>query len=264
MVFWSVIWETIIRKVRLKLVSVPHRAYADDQPASPMELMYNTNIVFESPCTQTSEDQSNTAVKQYVLISTRAGQYSPYPTNEIKWVIKNATAGDYYIRFTDTISIPLQSRTGVILRIDYNSTGFNSTYSWRVNPTMEAGAVFPAGNTVRGHVEVNDFDEYKITVSGTRDVIIRLTARREVTSPSWSWEWADQTNGYYQKQSGKVQPILLQHRGLKRIPIQHHLSDTWHGWGRTTHLDISDFHRLIILTGSSGIWWNHYQHKILR
>lgn len=163
------------------------------------------DVVLNHLYTGDSEDQSNPAVKQYVFDQAyRSGiQYSPYPTNEIKWVIKNATAGDYYIQIHGYNQYSTaKAERGYDLQIDYNSTGFNSTYSWESEPNNGSGNfnVFPAsGNTVRGHVEVNDFDEYKITVSGTRDVIIRLTARKEVTSPSWSWEWADQTNGYYPK-----------------------------------------------------------------
>jgi alpha-amylase len=46
---------------------------------------------------------------------------------------------------------------------------------------------------------VNDVDEYKVTVTSTRDVVIKLTAKKEVTTPAWDWVWADQTNGYYPK-----------------------------------------------------------------
>lgn len=149
--------------------------------------------------------QSNPAVKQYEFDQAyRNGQqYSPYPTNEIKWVIKNATAGDYYIQIHGFhLNNPAKAERGYDVQIDYNSTGFNANYSWEAEPNNGGGAfnTFPAsGNTVRGHIEVGDFDEYKITVVGTRDVIIKLTARRENTSPAWEWAWADQTNGFYPK-----------------------------------------------------------------
>lgn len=162
------------------------------------------DIILNHLYTGDSEDQSNPAVKQYVFDEAyrNSQQFSPYPTNEIRWVIKNATAGDYYIQIHGYhLASTAKTERGYDLQIDYNSTGFNSTYSWEAEPNNGGGNfnVFPAsGNTVRGHIEVSDFDEYKITVSGTRDVIIRLTSRREIASP-WEWAWADQTNGYYPK-----------------------------------------------------------------
>jgi alpha-amylase len=162
------------------------------------------DIVLNHLYTGDSEDQVNPAVKQYVFDEAyRNGQqFSPYPTNEIRWVIKNATAGDYYIQIHGYhLGSTAKAERGYDLQIDFNSTGFNSTYSWEAEPNNGGGNfnTFPAsGNTVRGHIEVGDFDEYKITVSGTRDVVIKLTARREIASP-WEWAWANQTNGYYPK-----------------------------------------------------------------
>lgn len=164
------------------------------------------DIVLNHLYTGDDNDQSNPAVKQYVFDQAyRNGQqYSPYPTNEIKWVIKNATAGDYYLQIHGYhLNNPAKAERGYDVQIDYASTGFNATWSWESEPNNGGGAfnTFPAsGNTVRGHIESGgDFDEYKFTVTGTRDVIVRLTARRENTSPAWEWAWADQTNGYYPK-----------------------------------------------------------------
>jgi alpha-amylase len=163
-----------------------------------------SDIVLNHLYTDDSQDESNPAVKQYVFDQAfRNGQqYSPYPTNEIKWVIKNAAPGDYYIQIHGyQLASTAKTERGYDLQIDYAGTGFNTTFSWESEPNNGSGnfSVFPAsGNTVRGHVEVSDFDEYKISVSSTRDVIIKLTARKEIASP-WEWAWADQTNGYYPK-----------------------------------------------------------------
>lgn len=162
------------------------------------------DIVLNHLYTDEDQDESNPAVKQYVFDQAyRNGQqYSPYPTNEIKWVIKNAAPGDYYIQIHGYhLASTTKTERGYDLQIDYSGTGFNTTYSWESEPNNGSGNhnTFPAsGNTVRGHVEVSDQDEYKITVASTRDVIIKLTARREIASP-WEWAWADQTNGYYPK-----------------------------------------------------------------
>jgi len=162
------------------------------------------DIVLNHLYTGDSEDESNPAVKQYVFDQAFRNntQYSPYPTNEIKWVIKNATPGNYYIQVHGYhLASTLKAERGYDLQVDFAGTGFNSNYSWESEPNNGGGAynVFStSGNTMRGHVEVNDFDEYRITVATTRDVIIRLTARKEISSP-WEWAWADQTNGYYPK-----------------------------------------------------------------
>jgi alpha-amylase len=163
-----------------------------------------SDVVLNHLYTDDSQDESNPAVKQYVFDQAfRNGQqYSPYPTNEIKWVIKNAAPGDYYIQIHGyQLASTAKTERGYDLQIDYAGTGFNTTFSWESEPNNGSGSfnVFPAsGNTVRGHIEVSDFDEYKITVSSTRDVTIKLTARKEIASP-WEWAWADQTNGYYPK-----------------------------------------------------------------
>ncbi len=162
------------------------------------------DIVLNHLYTGDTEDEVNPAVKQYVFDEAfRNGQqYSPYPTNEITWVIKNAAPGDYYIQVHGYhLYSTTKTERGYDLQIDYTGSGFNSTFSWESEPNDGSGSynVFPAsGNTVRGHIEVGDLDEYRITVSSTRDVFIRLTARRENASP-WEWAWADQTNGYYPK-----------------------------------------------------------------
>lgn len=162
------------------------------------------DIVLNHLYTNSGEDENNPAVKQYVFDEAyRSGQqYSPYPTNEIVWVIKNAAPGDYYIQIAGYhLASTAKVERGYDLEIDYSGSGFSGTYSWESEPNNGSGNfdVFPtSGETVRGHIEVSDVDEYKVTVSSTTDVLIKLTAKREITSP-WEWAWADQTNGYYPK-----------------------------------------------------------------
>ncbi|MFN7495542.1 MAG: alpha-amylase family glycosyl hydrolase [Cyclobacteriaceae bacterium] len=162
------------------------------------------DIVLNHLYTSDDQDEANPAVKQYVFDQAYRNntQFAPYPTNEIKWVIKNATAGDYYIQIHGYYLNSTQKvDRGYELQIDYANTGMNSNYSWESEPNNGGGNfnAYPAsGNTVRGHIEVSDLDEYKVTISSTTDIIIRLTARKETSNP-WTWAWADQTNGYYPK-----------------------------------------------------------------
>lgn len=162
------------------------------------------DIVLNHIYTGDSEDEVNPAVKQYVFDEAyRSGQqYSPYPTNEILWVINDAAPGDYYIQIHGYhLASTTKTERGYDVQIDYTGSGFNTTYAWESEPNNGGGNfdVFPAsGNTMRGHIEVSDVDEYRVTVSSTTDIQIKLTARREIASP-WEWAWADQTNGYYPK-----------------------------------------------------------------
>jgi alpha-amylase len=162
------------------------------------------DIVLNHLYTGEDEDEVNPAVKQYVFDEAyRSGQqYSPYPTNEITWVIKNASAGDYYIQIHGYhLYSTTKTDRGYDLQIDFSGSGFNSNYSWESEPNDGSGNfdVFStSGNTIRGHIEVGDLDEYKVAVGSTTDIVIKLTARKENFSP-WEWAWADQTNGYYPK-----------------------------------------------------------------
>lgn len=206
------------------------------------------DIVLNHLYTGDDQDESNPAVKQYVFDQAyrNSTQYSPYPTNEIKWVIKNATAGDYYIQIHGYyLNSTAKVDRGYDLQIDYANTGMNSNYSWESEPNNGSGNfnVYPAsGNTVRGHIEVNDLDEYKVTISSTTDIIIRLTARKETSNP-WTWAWADQTNGYYPKAIWKngtniaTTTQLEAHTNTKINYVNHTgTGEANHAWG------YADFH----------------------
>ncbi|WP_258105421.1 T9SS type A sorting domain-containing protein [Marinoscillum sp. MHG1-6] len=168
------------------------------------------DIVLNHMYTGDSEDESNPAVKQYVFDEAyrNAQQYSPYPTNEIIWVVKNATAGDYYIQIAGYhLGSTNKEDRAYDVEIDYTGSGFNGSYSSESEPNNGNGDhnTFPAsGNTIRGFIEVGDIDEYKVSVSSTTDIKIKLTARKEIADP-YEWAWADQTNGYY--------PMAIWHEG---------------------------------------------------
>ncbi len=147
-------------------------------------------------------EEANPAVKGYVFDEAyRSGtQYVPYPTNEIKWVIPNASPGDYYIKIKGyylDYSASYQQRAYDV-EIDWTGAGYSGTYSWESEPNNGGGQsdVFPAsGQLVRGFIGYEgDIDEYKVTLSSTHNIEIKLTARSQNGS---SWEWADQTHGYY-------------------------------------------------------------------
>jgi alpha-amylase len=84
--------------------------------------------------------------------------------------------------------------------INWTSAAETESNQWESEPNNGGGAfnIFPgSGKILRAHANVQgDIDEYKFTVTTAHDVIIKLTAKKEAASP-WSWDWADQTNGYY-------------------------------------------------------------------
>ena len=153
-----------------------------------------------------AEREVNPAVKSYVFNEafTNGAQHTPYPTNEITWKIPNAQAGDYYIQIVgyQLNWAAASTERGYDVFIDWTGAGPNGTDTWESEPNNGGGQfnVFPgSGRTVRGHAgSISDIDEYKITLTTARDIVIKLIAKKEVSNP-WAWVWADQVNGYYPK-----------------------------------------------------------------
>jgi alpha-amylase len=160
------------------------------------------DIILNHVYSDDSNEESNPAVKAYVFGEAHSGANTAYPTNEIKWVIPGAAAGDYYIQIKG-YNLNWGAATGERgYDVNINWTGASTTDNgvWEYEPNNGSGQynTFPgSGHTVRGHAgSGSDIDEYKITLSSAHDIVIRLTAKREQASP-FAWLWADQTNGYY-------------------------------------------------------------------
>lgn len=147
-------------------------------------------------------EEVNPAVKEYVFDEAYRGgtQYVPYPTNEIKWVIPNAAPGDYYIKIKGYYLDYEASYTerAYDCSIDYTGSGFNSNYGWESEPNNGGGQTDnfgTSGSTMRGFIGYNgDIDEYKVSLSSTNDIVIKMLSRSQSGS---DWNWADQTRGYY-------------------------------------------------------------------
>lgn len=160
------------------------------------------DIVLNHIYTSDDEEETNPAVKAYVFDEAYRNnqQYSPYPTNEIKWRIPNAGTGDYYIKIKgyhlDCNASHFERAYD--LTINWDGSADDTGVNWESEPNNGGGQynVFPgSGKHVWAHVNsCSDIDEYKVTVSTAHDLIIRLEARREVSAVL---EWAAQTNGYY-------------------------------------------------------------------
>jgi alpha-amylase len=162
------------------------------------------DIILNHIYTGDDNEQTNPAVKHYVFDEgfRNGQQFSAYPTNEIKWVIKNAEPGSYYIQIHGYhLQSKVKSERGYDLQIDFDGKGFNGQHFPELEPNNGKGkftSFISSGNTARGFIEVDDVDEYRVQLSTKTDVIIRLTAKKE-SSDKKAREWTDQTNGYYPK-----------------------------------------------------------------
>jgi alpha-amylase len=148
-------------------------------------------------------EESNPAVKAYVFGEAHNGANVAYQTSDIKWVIPNATAGDYYIQIKgyNLNWGAVVGERGYNLNVNWTAATETDPGNWESEPNNGNGQTnnYPgSGITIRGHAGYQgDIDEYKVTLTSTANIIIKLTAMRENTSPSWQWVWADQANGYY-------------------------------------------------------------------
>jgi len=161
------------------------------------------DVVLNHVYSDDTNDESNPAVKAYTFGEAHSGANVAYPTNQIKWVIPSAATGDYYIQIKgyNVNWSAANGERGYDVNINWTGASTVDNGVWESEPNNGSGAYnsFPgSGQTLRGHADYSgDIDEYKITVSSVHDIVITLTAKREQTTPSWSWQWADQTNGYY-------------------------------------------------------------------
>jgi alpha-amylase len=157
--------------------------------------------------TDAEESGDNPAVKTYVFNKAIVGgtQRVPFPTNEIRWIIPNAAAGDYYIQ----ISGYFLNYAGAVGERGYdvaikftNNAPPGGAQAWESEPNNGSGSFNVAldQKVYSGHMQnSSDIDEYKITLSTAHTIEITLTARKEGTTSggAWEWQWAAQTNGYY-------------------------------------------------------------------
>lgn len=158
--------------------------------------------------------EPNPAVKQYVFdeaIRDPDGdgvydQFSPYPTNEIIWRIPDAAPGDYYIKIKGywlPCSEPKGER-GYDLYVNWDGSpdqpNTPNNAHWEYEPNNGNGQynVFPgSGQHIWAHIDpCSDIDEYKITLTATHTIEIRLEARRELYNP-FNFVSTDQRQGYY-------------------------------------------------------------------
>lgn len=162
------------------------------------------DIILNHIYTNDSQAERNPAVKTYVFDEAfRNGtQFQAYPTNEITWVIPNATAGDYFIQIKGYM-LPwsaVKGERGYDININWTNVAPNGTPTWESEPNNGGGQfnVFPAsGRTMQAHIESqSDIDEYKITLTSTKNIVIKLTAKKEKLNP-FEWVWAPQENGFY-------------------------------------------------------------------
>lgn len=170
-----------------------------------------SDVVLNHVYSSDDNAEINPAVKAYVFSEANNEQYMPYPANEIKWVIPNAPAGDYYIQIKG-YCLPWSSaktERGYDVMIKWDDSAISETYTWENEPNDGNGSsnVFiGSGKVMRGHIESkSDIDEYKITLSYSHDIEIRLAAKRESGNPM-QWVDAGSMVGFY--------PCAVWHNGV--------------------------------------------------
>lgn len=170
-----------------------------------------SDVVLNHVYSSDDNAEINPAVKAYVFSEANNEQYMPYPANEIKWVIPNAPAGDYYIQIKG-YCLPWSSaktERGYDVMIKWDDSAISDTYAWENEPNDGNGSsnVFiGSGKVMRGHIESkSDIDEYKISLSNSHDIEIRLAAKRESGNPM-QWGDAGSMVGFY--------PCAVWHNGV--------------------------------------------------
>lgn len=160
------------------------------------------DVVLNHMYSSDENEEPNLAVKAYVFGEAHGEQHKPYPANEIRWVIPDATPGDYHIQIKG-YGLPWTSshtERGYDVMIRWDGSSISESGQWEYEPNDGNGNynVFPgSGKILRAHIgSKNDIDEYKVTVSATHELEIRLSAKRETGSPV-QWVDAGSMLGYY-------------------------------------------------------------------
>lgn len=161
-----------------------------------------SDVVLNHLYSSDENEEVNPAVKAYVFGEAHGEQNSPYPSNEIRWVIPNASPGDYYIQIKG-YCLPWdadQGERGYDVMIRWDNSSITESGQWEYEPNNGGGSYndFPgSGKILRAHMGDRwDIDEYKISVSSTHDIEIRLTAKRQNGD---QWGDAGTMFGYYPK-----------------------------------------------------------------
>ena len=147
-------------------------------------------------------EESNPAVKAYVLGEAHGGTNTAYQNDDIKWIIPNATPGDYYIQIKGyNLNAPSFTDRGYNVNINWKHMPEIDPNIWESEPNNGNGKnnIYPgSGITLRCHSDyTGDIDEFKITITEIDTIVIKLQAMKEVLFPAWNWKYNDQTNGYY-------------------------------------------------------------------
>lgn len=202
-----------------------------------------SDIVLNHVYSSDENEEINPSVKAYVFSEANGEQYMPYPANEIRWVIPNATSGSYHIQIKGYCLPWTSSYTerGYDLIVRWNDNELSSTYSWESEPNNGNGSfnVFPvSGQIIRGHMDdSSDIDEFQITLDTTHDIEIRLFAKKEAGSPM-QWVDAGPMLGYY--------PVAIWYNGVD-------LASTLLEARTNTHITYPQHTG----TGEANFEWNH-------
>ncbi len=76
-----------------------------------------SDVVLNHVYSSDDNAEINPVVKAYVFSEANNEQYMPYPANEIKWVIPNALAGDYFIQIKAIVCLGHLQKQNVVMML---------------------------------------------------------------------------------------------------------------------------------------------------
>lgn len=187
---------------KAELLSFISTAHASPRLDVFADAVLNHTYGFLGDASGLNNEEANPAVKAYVRGEAHNGANVAYQNTDIKWVIPNAAAGDYYIQIKG-YNLPWSAAVGergYNLNVNWTNAVESDPGNWESEPNNGNGQTnnYPgSGITIRGHAGYQgDIDEFKVHLNSTANIIIKLTAMKEIANP-WQWVWADQTLGYY-------------------------------------------------------------------
>lgn len=159
-----------------------------------------SDVVLNHIYSSFDEAEPNPIVKSYIFSEAKTNSKSPFPCDEVTWIVPDAPAGDYrvYIKGYCLPELSAILMNGYELSVSWGED-VSGEYIWEEDIFNKDNTYLlgKSGLTVRGNVGHRDeIDVYSFTIGQIHDIVIRLTAKTGSKS-SGIWTDAGKTVGYY-------------------------------------------------------------------